>query len=165
MSMASETAGVRRHVLASSNLLLGASNFVVLALPERYSIGQTINPAEVGGTHQARGAAWVLDGRCSHFIRDSGGPSLEILVVSDRGERTPRWGRGDGLTATLVAEHEAHVGIDRIRVGFPRRRTMERLRAWWPCERTKRTLQIEIVGPEGVDLVAVAAVLPHSECH
>lgn len=153
------------HVLASSNLLLGASNFMVLALPERYSIGQTINPAEVGGTHQARGAAWVLDGRCSHFIRDTTGPSLEVLVVSDRGQRVPRWDRSDGLSITSVAEHEARLGIDQIRVGFPRRRTMERLRAWWPCERTNRTVQVEIVGPEGVDLAAVAAVLPRSECH
>lgn len=157
---------MRKHVLASSNLFLGASNFMVLALPDRYAVGQTINPAEVAGSHQARGAAWVLDGRCSHYLRDGAAKiSLELLVLSDRGTRVPRWARGDGLAETVVAEHGGQVLVDRMRVGFPRRRTMERLRAWWPCERTRRTLQVEILGPEGVELSSVAAALPHSECH
>src|SRR5512132_1301064 len=102
------------HVLASANVFLGASNFMVLALPDRYNVGQTINPAEVAGTHPARGAAWVLDGRCSHYLRDSQSKqSLELLVVSRRGEAAvPRWFGSTDTRALIVAQHEARLLFD-----------------------------------------------------
>ena len=163
--MAHEIAGVRKHVLASANFLLGVSNFMVLALPESYTVGQTINPAEVDATHPARGIAWVLEGRCSHYLRDSSGPSLELLVKAGRGSHAPRWAQGDDLTNTVVAEHEGQVRLDKLTVGFPRRRVLDRMRAWWPCDRTKRTIQVEILGPEGLDVAALSGALPHTECH
>lgn len=161
----SDAAGVGKHVLASANFFLGAKNFMVLALPARYVVGQTINPSEVAGSHSARGASWVLDGRCSHYLRDAQhGPSLELLVLTWRGfARTPRW--AEGARATTVAQHDAQLLLDEIRVGFPRRRTLTRLRAWWPCERTQRTLQVELLGPDGFDLGAIAETLSLSECH
>lgn len=156
---------VRKHVLASANLLLGASNFMVLALPEQYSIGATINPAEVAGTHAARGAAWVLDGRCSHFVRDPRTKvSLELLVQAWRGEgREPKW--SSGARRIVVAQHDAQLSTDAIRVGFPRRRSMARLRAAWSCERTKRSLEVELLGPDDVDLTPIAEAILLSECH
>lgn len=156
---------VRRHVLASANLFIGASNFLVLALPDRYNVGGTINPPEVAGTHPARGAAWVLDGRCSHYLRDTASrTSLELLVRSWRGEsRSPKWW-GDAREI-VVAEHEARLVTDAIRVGFPRRRTMARLRAAWSCERTKRSLELELLGPDGTDLSPIADAILLSECH
>ena len=164
--MARELAGIRKHVLASTNFFMGASNFVIVALPERYVVGQTINPPEVAGTHRASGAAWVLDGRCSHWLRDrEEGPSLELLVLTWRGERRPRWFAVDGANPATFAEHDGRLMLDDIRVGFPRRRTMRRLRAWWTCERTRRTLEIEVVAPAGADLAALAESLTHSECH
>ncbi|HEY6957190.1 MAG TPA: hypothetical protein VI814_00015 [Candidatus Limnocylindria bacterium] len=157
--------GVRKHVLASANLFIGASNFLVIALPERYNIGGTINPPEVAGTHAARGAAWVLDGRCSHYVRDtSSRTSLEILVQSWRGEtRSPKW-MGEAREI-VIAQHDARLATDAIRVGFPRRRTMARLRAAWSCERTKRSLELELLGPEDVDLSPIADAIVLSECH
>ncbi len=158
--------GIRKHVLASANIFLGASNFLIVALPERYVVGQTINPAEVAGTQPARGAAWVLDGRCSHYVRDAAAQrSLELLVVADRGVRQPRWSHEEGAATALFAEHEGQFRLDTIRAGFPRRRTMGRLRAWWPCERTKRTLLVELVAPDGVDLAPIGESLRLSECH
>lgn len=156
---------VRKHVLASANLLLGASNFIVLALPERYNVGATINPAEVAGTHAARGAAWVLEGRCSHFLRDAETrASLELLVRSWRGEgRSTKW--GPDARAVVVAQHDAQLVTDAIRVGFPRRRTMTRLRVAWSCERTKRSLEVELLGPDALDLDPIAEALLLSECH
>lgn len=163
--MPRDVAGVRKHVLASANFFLGASNFVIVALPDRYTVGQTINPAEVAGTHPARGAAWVLDGRCSHWLRDDeAGSSLELLVVTSRGTRPPGWSGGP-TTRAVFDEHDGEVLIDSIRVGFPRRRSMGRLRAWWPCERTRRSLRLEVVAPDGVDLAPVAESLVLSECH
>lgn len=155
------------HVLASANLLLGASNFMVLALPDRYTIGATINPAEVAGTHPARGAAWVLDGRCSHYVRDvDAKTALELLVRSFRGEsRVPKWYAGQDARAIVVAQHDARLVTDAIRVGFPRRRTMTRLRAAWSCERTKRSLEVELLGPDALDLGPIAEALLLSECH
>lgn len=163
--MSGDAAGVGKHVLASANFFLGATNFVVIALPDRYVVGQTINPPEVAGSHPARGAAWVLDGRCSHYLRDAErGPSLELLVLTWRGLKPPpRW--AESTVALRVDQHEAQLLIDEIRVGFPRRRPMVRLRAWWPCERTERTLQLEILGPDGTDLGPIAATLSLSECH
>lgn len=157
--------GVRKHALASANLLLGASNFIVLALPERYNVGATINPPEVAGTHAARGAAWVLDGRCSHWVRDTETKaSIELLVQSWRGEaRSPKWA-GDAR-GVVIAQHDAGILADVIRVGFPRRRTMTRLRAAWSCERTKRSLEIELLAPANFDLTAIADALQLSECH
>lgn len=157
--------GVRKHVLASANLFIGASNFIVLALPERYNVGGTINPPEVAGTHAARGAAWVLDGQCSHYIRDAASrSSLELLVRSWRGEeRAPKWGAG--AREIVIAQHDARLATDAIRVGFPRRRTMARLRAAWSCERTKRSLELELLGPDGTDLSPLAEALLLSECH
>src|SRR5207249_2498687 len=99
-----ERALVAKHVIASSNLFLGTSNFIVLALPREYGIGQTINPTEVNATHLARGAAWVVDGRCSHFVRSAGGPSLELLLVAERGVRRPSWVANGA--ATLVGGHD-----------------------------------------------------------
>ncbi len=165
--MPAETPGVRKHVLASANIFLGASNFIVIALPERYAVGQTINPAEVAGTQQARGAAWVLDGRCSHYLREAGSAgALELLVLSERGEaRMPKWAGAPGVVARRFAEHEGGQLEDTIRVGLTRRRTMPRLRAWWSCERTKRTLQVELVGPAGSDLSTIGDTLLLSECH
>ena len=158
--------GVRKHVLASANLFLGASNFMILALPERYVVGGTINPSEVAGTEQARGAKWVLDGRCSHYLRDpAANRSLELLIVADRGERRPGWSTDEGAGSALFAEHEGGYRLDAIRTGFPRRRTMGRLRAWWPCERTHRTLHLEVLAPEGVDLGPISESVRLSECH
>ena len=163
--MTTVPSGVRKHVLASANVFLGASNFIVIALPERYNVGGTINPPEVAGTHPARGAAWVLDGRCSHYVRDPQTKSaLELLVQSWRGEsRAPKW-LADARSA-MVDEHDARVLTDAIRVGFPRRRTLTRLRAAWSCERTKRSIEVELLGPEDVDLSAIADALLLSECH
>ena len=157
--------GVRKHVLASANLFVGATNFIVLALPERYSVGATINPPEVAGTHPARGATWVLDGRCSHYVRDtSSRASLELLVRSWRGEsRSPKW--SSDAREIVIAQHEARLATDAIRVGFPRRRTMARLRAAWACERTKRSLELELLGPEDADLSSIVEALLLSECH
>lgn len=159
--------GIRMHVLASANIFLGASNFMVLALPDRYNVGQTINPAEVAGTHPARGAAWVLDGRCSHYLRDSQSKqSLELLVVSRRGETAvPRWFGSTDTRALIVAQHDARLLFDEIKVGFPRRRAMARLRAAWSCERTKRALEVELLGPHDADLAAIADALTLAECH
>ncbi len=159
--------GIRRHVLASANILLGASNLVVIALPDRYSVGQTINPAEVAGTHPARGAAWVLDGRCSHYLRDSQTrESLELLVVSRRGEGSvPKWFGSSDTRPLVVAQHDARLMVDEIRVGFPRRRPMARLRAAWSCERTKRALEIELLGPHDADLAPIAEAFALAECH
>ncbi len=163
--MTTVPSGVRKHVLASANLFLGASNFMVLALPERYNVGQTINPPEVAGTHPARGAAWVLDGRCSHWVRDAQTKSsLELLVQSWRGEgRSPKWWAD--AREIVVAQHDARLVFDAIRVGFPKRRTLARLRAAWSCERTKRSLEVELLGPEDVDLSQIADALLLSECH
>src|SRR5512142_2242928 len=115
--MTTVPSGVRKHVLASANVFLGASNFIVIALPERYNVGSTINPPEVAGTHPARGAAWVLDGRCSHYVREAGTKAaLELLVQSWRGEaRLPKW--ESAARSTMVAEHDARLIIDAIRVG------------------------------------------------
>jgi hypothetical protein len=157
--------GVRKHVLASANLFIGASNFIVLALPDRYNVGGTINPPEVAGTHAARGAAWVLDGRCSHYVRDSTSrTSLELLVQSWRGETRAAKLSGD-VREIVIAQHDARLATDAIRVGFPRRRTMARLRAAWSCERTKRSLELELLGPDGMDLSAIAEAILLSECH
>ena len=159
--------GVRKHVLASANVFLGASNFIVLALPERYNVGGTINPPEVAGTHPARGAAWVLDGRCSHYLRDARTKtSIELLVQSWRGEaRAPKWYVSSEARGVLVAEHDARLIADAIRVGFPRRRTMTRLRAAWSCERTKRSLEIELLASADIELDAIAEAILLSECH
>lgn len=159
-----EPPGVHKHVLASANIFLGAGNFLVLALPERYTVGQTINPAEVNATHPARGASWVIDGRCSHFLRDANGPSLEFLFVSDRGSSPPRWAVGANPDRR-IGDHEAVLLLDTMTVGFPRRREVGRLRAWWACDRTRRSPRLEIVAPVGVDLVAIGFALEHSECH
>jgi hypothetical protein len=164
--MPREIPGVRLHVLASANLFLGASNFVIVALPERYVVGGTINPSEVAGTEQARGAKWVLDGRCSHYLRDPAAQrSLELLIVGDRGQRQPKWSAEEGVAPARFAEHEGRLRVDTIRAGFPRRRTMGRLRASWPCERTHRTLHVEVLAPEGVDLGPIGESLTLSECH
>ena len=155
------------HVLASANVFLGASNFVVIALPDRYTVGQTINPAEVAGTHPARGAAWVLDGRCSHYLRDGQTrQSLELLVVTRRGEASvPRWYASSEARRLVVAQHEARMLFDEIRVGFPRRRSMARVRAAWSCERTKRALEVELLGPHDADLTPIADAFALAECH
>ena len=158
-----ERALVAKHVIASSNLFLGTSNFIVLALPSGYGIGQTINPNEVNATHLARGAAWVVDGRCSHFVRSAGGPSLELLLVAERGVRRPSWVANGA--ATLVGGHDGVVLMDSFRTGFPRRREHARLRAWWSCERTKRSLVLEIAGPAPLVLSPLATALVASECH
>lgn len=158
--------GIRMHVLASANVLLGASNFMVIALPDRYTVGQTINPSEVAGTHPARGAAWVLDGRCSHYLRDTETKmSLELLVVTRRGENAvPRW-YSSAERSLVVAQHDARLMQDEIRVGFPRRRTLSRLRAAWSCERTKRALEVELLGPHDADLAPIADAFTLAECH
>ncbi len=156
---------MERHVLASANMLLGASNFLVLALPERYRVGQTINPNEVNGTAQARGAAWVQDGRCSHYLRDGGTVrALEFLLVARRGVVPPGWA-ADPSRAIRVADHEGSARADTMRVGFPRRRDLDRLRLWWPCERTGRSLELELLGPLGAAPDDLIAALERSECH
>lgn len=159
--------GIRMHVLASANVFLGASNFMIVALPARYSVGQTINPAEVAATHPARGAAWVLDGRCSHYLRDTENKrSLELLVVASRGERNaPKWSASSDARGIVLAQHDARLLVDAIRVGFPRRRTMARLRAAWACERTKRSLEVELLGTDDANLGPIAEALLLSECH
>lgn len=153
---------VAKHVIASTNLFLGTSNFVVLAMPPEYSIGQTINPNEVNATHLARGAAWVVDGRCSHFVRGSG-PSLELLLLAERGANRPRWASSG--RALALGGHEGVLVLDALRVGFPRRREHVRLRAWWPCERTRRSLILEIMGPAPLSLEPFAEAIAASECH
>jgi len=146
-------------------MLLGASNFLVLALPERFRVGQTINPNEVNGTAQARGAAWVQDGRCSHFLRDGGTVrALELLLVARRGAARPGWA-AEGSRAIRIADHEGSALADRLRVGFPRRRDLDRLRLWWPCERTGRSLELELLGAPGSEHDDLIAALERSECH
>lgn len=153
-----------KHVIASANFLLGASNFIVLAVPAGYTIGQTINPNEVNATHLARGAAWVVDGRCSHWLRTKAGPSLEMLFIARRGEKRPSWASA-AAQPFAIAGHDGVFLIDSFRAGFPRRRDQARLRAWWPCERTKRSVVVEIAGHAPLDLSPFAAALAASECH
>jgi hypothetical protein len=65
----------------------------------------------------------------------------------------------------VIWQHDARLSTDAIRVGFPRRRTMARLRAAWSCERTKRSLELELLGPDDVDLAPIAEAILLSECH
>lgn len=119
----------------------------------------------MNGTAQARGAAWVLDGRCSHYLRDAGGGSLEMLLVAHRGVAgRPRWAAEPSRTIR-IADHEGLARTDTIRVGFPRRRDLDRLRLWWPCERTGRSVELEIVGAPGSPRDELIGALERSECH
>ena len=160
-----ERALVAKHVIASSNLFLGTSNFIVLALPPEYGIGQTINPTEVNATHLARGAAWTVvdDQRNAQLLLHALGnqPHHDVGGAAGRKADQP----SDRLHRVGIGGHDGVVLMDSFRTGFPRRREHARLRAWWSCERTKRSLVLEIAGPAPLVLSPLATALVASECH
>lgn len=156
-----------RHVVAASNFLIGATNFLILALPQGWRIGDGIAPPEVDATHMDGGTLWVVDGRTHHVLFEPAAKRQVELIVrvqpgAARRERVSTgWETGD----IKVSGHPATYRIGEVRRGVLKRQRLAALGIAFHCNLSERSLCIEFFGPSSEDLREFLRLAPAITCH
>ncbi|MDR5694874.1 MAG: hypothetical protein QN198_12375 [Armatimonadota bacterium] len=160
---------MRKHVIAAENFLLGATNFVVVTLPEGWKLLRGISPPEVDSNRLFGEVQWVTSGRSPHLLvqpeRRSG---AELHVLVNRGRRML-----DKLKASpgarpffLHSGHEAFLLHHQVRRGLWRGYLEKGVRLSLFCDRTDRTITLEITGRIGeTEIQELLEALQGVECH
>lgn len=160
---------MRKHVVAAENFLLGPTNFVVVALPEGWKLLRGTSPPEVDSNRLFGDVQWVTSGRSPHLlIQPERRTGAEMHILIHRGRRSlEKLKASPGARPFPVQSgHEAFFLLHQVRRGL-----------WWGsvengvrlavfCDRTDRTITLEIAGRIGeAEIDELLEALQGVECH
>ncbi|MFQ6058193.1 MAG: hypothetical protein ACE5MB_04835 [Anaerolineae bacterium] len=162
-------ANTRKHLIAASNFLMGATNFLIVPLPKSWNVGRGFSPPEVDANTHWGEVSWVTSGRASQVLfNEDEGVALEFVVKVSRGKKDlkPKMSQVRAQGPVQLGGHEATYALGEMKRGFPRRKIAQVLQASFYCDKTKRTINLEFVGQcaEG-DLEALLEAISWLECH
>jgi hypothetical protein len=162
---------VQPKLLAANHLLLGSTNIGIIPLPDGWALATGRAQPEVDGTVDHGGCRWMRGGHGWYWLWPASGRRHELVVHA-----SPAPARRPPALARTVEEGtfaaSGHQG--RYRLGFrsawvPRPAPLPHLWAEIACDRTRRWLALELMGPAGsLDLGPLEAFLRGLEgfrCH
>jgi hypothetical protein len=158
------------HVLFTTHLLFGTTNYYVVWLPDGWAVVRARMGPEADRSVQFGPYRWVQDGHAAYGVVDPARRrlgELHVYVRPANGARPPRL--PSDIRADAV-EEPAEVGDadGRVRRGRlaarGRRRELLVLEAWGRCPHTERWVLVQALGGEDL-LGAVAEGLPKGRCH
>jgi len=154
--------------LAAAHFLLGASNLLVLALPDGWQLATGRGQPEVDATLVQGDYRWARQGRAWYYLWPAGGrPRLDLTVHIGEAAAGP-----DDVTDRGTFSAGGHAGrwlLGRRRQPWLGRTSWPLLTADLACPVTDRQLALELAGParwpDLGPLLEFAAVLEGLECH
>ena len=158
------------HLIAASNILFGIANFLILPLPKGWRFGREISPSEVDSTTQWGDSLWVTSGRASHVVfnedREAG---LELLVKVSKGKRgkfKPKLSQMRNQGLMRLGGHDANYALGEVERGLFKKKVAQRLQLSFYCDKTNRTIAIELTGKCPADaLNQILQAMSLLQCH
>lgn len=150
-----------RSAIAAVNPFFGVVNFLVLALPLGWRIYAEKLPPSIDGIKRIGDVKWVTEGRSVSIIS---GPGLDGVIDINifRGRRLNR-SRGKMFR---VNGHEAYYSLGEKLKGLFRKYRVEWLEVIFYCDRTNRTVKINIICRDIKSYVGeLIGELEYSICH
>lgn len=158
------------HVLFTTHVLFGTTNYYVLELPDGWSVVPPRMRPEVDRSIQFGPYRWVQEGRASYGVLDPARRRLGEVHVHARpanGDRPPRF-PSDARAEIVEVDGEVADYDGRVRRGRlaarGRRYELRVLEAWGRCPHTERWLFVQALGGEEL-LDAIGTCLPRGRCH
>lgn len=150
-------------------MLVGPVGFVGLAVPPPWQVTKASVTPEVHTTVRESGRQWVASGETRHVVFDPGRRlriDLVVRVMPRAPRRTlPPLADQTAAGAIVVAGHPGEFLLGRRRDGWLSPRLVPTLRVRHRCDRTGRTILIELSGAAVEDLRALLAAVGGLECH
>lgn len=159
---------MKKHIIAAENFLLGATNFVVVTLPEGWTLLRGTSPPEVDSNRQFGGVQWVTSGRSPHLLvqpERKTGAEMHILIQRGRRPLDKVKASPKACPFPLQSGHEAFL-LHLVRRGLWRGASENGVRLSVFCDRTDRTITLEITGRIGeAEIQELLEALQGVECH
>ena len=152
------------HVLAASNPLYGAVNFIVLTLPPEWRVSAGHIPPEIDEVRIVDRVLWVITGSTTNYAYNLRSKrALEIKVTTSK---KPRKIKNPHVLRTKIYGHEAYYCFGEEKVGLIKRKTVDTLSIFFYCEHTGRHVEIKFRGLNVRDLLhEILEYVGSSRCH
>ncbi|MEM3832483.1 MAG: hypothetical protein QW128_02650 [Thermoprotei archaeon] len=153
--------------IAAGNPLLGVSNFLVITLPDDYSIKAGEIPTEVNTSIILNNVKWVADGEAYHYIYNyNHGYQLKIKVRHFQRKLHKTQERVLESGEFMISSHKASYNLVNKSIGFIKKQQMQTLSIHFYCDHTNRAIELEIVGKDVLSEVKnFVNNLKESICH
>ncbi|MEM4328228.1 MAG: hypothetical protein QW777_04345 [Candidatus Caldarchaeum sp.] len=154
----------REYELATGNLLMGRFTWLVVYVPEGWSVKIGDAPVDVNYTLVVKDAGWVLDGSSNYYVVNLvNGDVVELEVKCRKGVKQPRLSR-EGIETSRVNGHSAYLFSRTFKRGI-RRTPMTQMSLQIPCTETKRTIELTFTSQSSSGLEQLKNLLPSYRCH
>jgi hypothetical protein len=132
------------HEIVVNNILLGASTFLSLALPQTWDISMGAGRPEITASHERNGRRWVATGDAWYVLHDSDRHwAMEVRLTA----KVPKRSRNAiSISEITVAGHPASIIWNRRKRGLIKRWSVTYVTVEFYCPRTERQLKVEFSG-------------------
>ena len=132
------------HEIVVNNLLLGASNFLALALPPSWDISMGAGRPEITASREHNGQRWVASGDAWYILHEPERRwAMEVRLTAASPKRS---GSVVTVPELTIAGHPARITWNRRRRGFIKRWPVTYVTAEFFCPQTERQLRLELSG-------------------
>ncbi|MEM1936662.1 MAG: hypothetical protein QXX49_01100 [Candidatus Caldarchaeum sp.] len=154
----------REYELATGNLLMGRFTWLVVYVPEGWTVKLGDAPVDVNYTTVVKETGWVLDGSSNYYVVNLvNGDVVELEVKCRKGVKQPNPSR-DKLEIYRVNGHSADVFSRTVRRGIRRTPTTQ-LSLHIPCTETNRTIELTFTSQSSSGLEQLKTLIPSYRCH
>lgn len=158
---------VKGFTIAAGNPLLGVSNFLVITLPDDWSVKLSELPSEVNNSVLVGNVKWVTDGYAYHYIYNND-HAYQLKIRIHRFQKETQVIQGKILESGefKIASHKASYNLISKDIGFIKKQTVQVLYVHFYCENTNRTIELEITGKDiSNELKNLVINFQESICH
>lgn len=148
--------------VAASNFLFGVVNFIILSLPEGSRLISGNIPPEINRIVKIGKVRWVSEGHTTNYIVHKN-VAFEVKVIVSEGSHLNKF-----ENSIIINGHHAYYRCILTKTGIIRRRQLNRLEINFYCNKTKRTLKLQLSSTYSIcerDIDAFLALLKDSICH
>ncbi len=142
---------VKGFTIAAGNPLLGVSNFLVITLPDDWSIRISELPTEVNNSVLIRNVKWVTDGYAYHYIYNNNHTYQLKIKVHKSQKESHTHGKVLESGEFKIASHKAFYTLVSKSIGIVKKQDIQILYVHFYCEHTDRTIELEITGKNVID--------------
>lgn len=160
----------QEYTVSVGNIVLGVYVFMILRLPPEWKLVRGGIPSEFVYSKELEGARWVTEGRAYHYLHNrSNGNRFQFTIkcVKGRGKQgLPRSldKRGEGTID--LSGHACRYIWGKLRGGIFRKEELTYLNLSFTCDRTDRTVTLEMKGQgRQEDVRGLTEALGESKCH
>ncbi|MEM1951857.1 MAG: hypothetical protein QW299_00835 [Candidatus Caldarchaeum sp.] len=155
----------RKFELATGNLLMGRFLWLLLDVPEGWTVKVGDIPSDVYYTTIVEGNGWITDGSTSYFLVNLvNGEVYDLELKVKKGVKELGRLMTSGGEKIMVNGHIATVVHREVKRGF-RRTPMKQIAITVPCDRTLRTIEMTVTGKNSDELDQIKQSLTNSRCH